>query len=136
MRLRFLVVPVVAATALAGCSSDTYRSPVAQPALENGAPFGAVAFSQSTEKWQIVSDLPGRSVARTKAISGCAAGDCIVIAEFSRGECASLSLDAAKATTAPYVSVSRDASSVMELARQACKAGGGQECKASAAICN
>ena len=132
-----MIVAVFAFFGLAGCSSDTdvpvFGSP---PALEKNAPFGAVAFSESTQKWQIVSDLPNRFVARTIALSDCQENDCKVLAEFSRGECVSLSLDAAKATTAPYVSVSKDANSAMNLARQSCYSAGGQDCKASPPICN
>jgi hypothetical protein len=122
---------------LAGCSSDT-DSPVfgSPPALEKDAPFGAVAFSASTQKWKIVSDLPSRPIARTIALSDCQENDCKVLAEFSRGECLSLSLDAARAITTPQVSVSRDASSIMNVARQSCYSAGGQDCKASSPICN
>ena len=123
---------------MTGCSSDASRLPVSgpSPALEKGAPFGAVSFSPSTQKWQIVSDLPSMPVARTKALAGCHKSDCILLAEFSRSECVSLSLDAAKATKSPYVSVSKDASLVMSLARQSCYSAGGQDCKASPPICN
>ena len=132
-----MIAAVFAFLGLAGCSSDT-GFPVlgSRPALEKNAPFGAVAFSESTQKWQIVSDLPNRFVARTIALSDCQENDCKVLAEFSRGECVSLSLDAAKATTAPYVSVSKDANSTMTLARQSCYSAGGQDCKASPPICN
>ena len=123
---------------MTGCSGNTSKLSVigSTPALEKDAPFGAVAFSASTQKWQIVSDLPSRLAARSKALSGCQINDCKVLAEFSRGECVSLSLDAAKAITKPQVSVSRDASSIMNLARQSCYSAGGQDCKASSPICN
>lgn len=107
-----------------------------RPVLEKTAPFGAVAFSESTQKWQIVSDLPSRLLARSKALSGCQANDCKVLVEFSRSECVSLSIDAAKAIKTPHVSVSVDASSTMNSARQICYSAGGQECKASYPICN
>ena len=121
-----------------GCSGNgpTSRLSGTKPALENGAPFGAVAFSDSTQKWQIESDLPSRSVARTRALAGCQVNDCRVLAEFRRGQCVSLSLDAARATTVPYVSVAADANSAVSMARQSCNSAGGQDCKASPAICN
>ena len=121
-----------------GCSGNgpTSRLSGTKPALENGAPFGAVAFSDSTRKWQIESDLPSRSVARTRALSGCQAKDCRILAEFRRGQCASLSLDAARATTAPYVAVVTDVNSAISTARRSCSAAGGQDCKASPPICN
>jgi len=138
LKLPALIIAMFALLGMTGCSSDASRSQVlgSPPVLEKSAPHGAVAFSESTQKWQIVSDLPSRSVARTKALSGCQANDCKVLAEFSRGECVSLSLDAARAITTPQVSVSRDASSIMNLARQSCYAAGGQNCKASSPICN
>ncbi|WP_443111082.1 DUF4189 domain-containing protein [Anderseniella sp. Alg231-50] len=125
-------------TVLTGCSGNTSTTRLsgAKPALENGAPFGAIAFSNSTRRWQIESDLPTRLAARTKALSGCRANDCRVLAEFRRGQCASLSLDAANATTAPYVSVATDAGSAISSARQSCNSAGGKDCKASPPICN
>jgi hypothetical protein len=121
---------------MTGCSSGNFSLPSSQAGVENGGPFGAVAYSGSTGKWQIVSDLPSSSVARTKALSGCAADDCKVLAQFRRGECASLSLDAAGVTREPYVSIANEAGAAMKLARDSCTAGGGQNCKVSSAICN
>jgi len=123
---------------LAGCTNDGLMLSLfgSQPVLEKDAPFGAISYSDSTQKWQIVSDLPSRLVARTQALSGCQENDCKVLLVFSRGECASLSLDASKVTTAPYVSASSDADLAINSARQACVSGGGQDCKASVPICN
>jgi len=107
-----------------------------QPVLEEGAPFGVISFFNSTQKWQIVSDLPNRLAAKNQALSGCQEADCKVVLVFSRGECASLSLDASKATSAPYVSASKDADTAVNSARQICSADGGQDCKVSAPACN
>ncbi|CAN0458482.1 unnamed protein product [Discosporangium mesarthrocarpum] len=129
---------VFALLVLNGCVNGDSMSSIfgSSPDLEKDAPFGAIAFSDATQKWQVVSDLPSRSVARTQALSGCQENDCKVLLLFSRGECASLSLDASNVTKAPYVSVSMDANSAINSARQACSADGGKECKATPPICN
>ena len=116
---------------LAGCSA---LGP--EPILEEGAPFGAISYSESTQRWQVVSDLPSRSVAQSQALSGCQEKDCKVLLVFARGECASMSLDAAKVAQEPYVSVMMDADSAINSARNACSSAGGKDCKATPPVCN
>jgi len=130
-----LTVLVVGVT---GCADGGTMSSIfgPKPVLEEGAPFGAIAFSVATQRWQIESDHPSRLAARNRALSGCQEKDCTVLLEFGRGECASLSLDAAKATTIPYVAASVNAGSAINSARQACSAGGGKDCKAAPPVCN
>lgn len=133
-----LVFIVITSLGLVGCAENTMLSAFfgPEPVLEKNAPFGAISFSDSSRNWQVVSDLPNRVAARTHALSGCRESDCKVLLVFSRGECASLSLDAAKMTSSPYVATSKDAETAINSARQACYSGGGQDCKASPPVCN
>lgn len=138
LKFSFLIVPMLTAIGLAGCTNYTGLSSLlgSAPALENGAPFGAIAYSKSTQNWQIVSDQPSQLVAQNRALSGCKTKDCKILLVFGRGSCSSLSLDASKSTTAPYVSTSTDEVVSKNLARQACFADGGKDCKVTPSICN
>ena len=145
VKLRALIIPAMAVFGLAGCVG--YRqapvayapppvTPTSPPKLASDAPFGAVAYSPSTQKWQIVSDQPRRSVAQQRALSGCNSADCTIVSQFSRGQCASLSLDASRATTQPFVAVTPSSATAQPQAKYACYASGGLDCKASAPVCN
>ncbi len=133
-----LIILVLVYGGLTGCAKITEITQIfdSQSLLKNGAPFGAVAFSESTQNWQITSDHPNQLAARTKALSGCVENDCKIMLIFGRGVCSSLSLDALKVSASPHVSASTDEASAINMARQACSADGGKDCKATPPICN
>ncbi len=135
VRVSSVVILACQSMVLAGCLNITPGlSPPAK--FEEGAPFGAIAFSKGSENWRIESDHPNRRIARNKALSGCKASDCTILLVFSRGECASMSLDSGKVSTSPFVAISTGNEPADQLARQMCKAGGGRDCKATPPICN
>ena len=103
---------------------------------KGGVPYGAVAFSDETRRWAVVSDHGSPAVAGEKAIATCGAPDCRLLLGFDRGVCASFALDASRTIDKPFVASSTNANFVRQEAIETCSASGGQDCKASRPVCN
>jgi hypothetical protein len=129
----------VAALALAGLVSacalgERERPQATQP--QTTAPFGAVAYDPDSRAWSLVSDRPNLSLARTAALEQCAAPGCVVTGVFARGTCATLSLDADRASRRAHMGVAQDPETAQSMARVSCREDGGTDCKAAPAVCN
>jgi hypothetical protein len=135
----FLLFLVLAASALAlgACTTTGGRgATTGAPESQTVAPFGAAAFDPDTRAWSLVSDEPDLTRARAAALERCEGDGCTIAGVFARGTCASLSLDADRASSHAHLGVARERDTAQALARVACRLDGGTDCKASQPVCN
>ena len=137
MTLARLVIALGILPILAGCSAVSDRlDTLAGKGGEEGRPFGAVAFSEETRSWAVVSDYATPLAASQAALTECGAPDCTILSGFNRGICTSFALDADRATSAPFLAASRVADQAKAVALASCAASGGTDCRASPPVCN
>lgn len=76
---------------LVGCSTVQQASvkPAANPTDES---FGAIAFSNTTQRWHIRWNVSDQSRADYLATQYCGASDCVVVLRFGPGQCGTFSL--------------------------------------------
>jgi len=94
--------------------------------------FGAIAFSNSTQRWHIRWDVSDQARADDLAVQYCGAGDCRVVLRFGPGQCGTFSLGNEGALG---VGLGQSTSLAESQARADCSASG-QSCKVAPVRCN
>lgn len=87
----------------AGVAGTTPVPPGAAPtaaasAGTEHASFGALAWSDSNKSWYVSVKYPTRAAARSAAIAGCYAADCVVKAVYHYGQCIAIATGSHRAT--------------------------------------
>ncbi|MGB0683597.1 MAG: DUF4189 domain-containing protein [Magnetovibrionaceae bacterium] len=118
--------------ALSGCQTMGFGD----DGLAYDAPYGSIAYSDSTRAWAVVSDLPTPNAARASAVATCGFDDCKALTVFGKGICATIALDGEWVNPHYQWALNKKPQKAKSLALQRCEAGGGADCRTSPPVCN